>query len=247
MATPKASDKASLADQDLSAAWERWWSGIGRTPGEIVWDADPGDLEADLGHFAGWFGQALPVVDVGCGDGRQTRFLARHFPHVAGVDVSAAAIGRARAVDNPPNVCYQVLDARDPAGAARLHGELGDANVYIRGVLQALPPPAGPGRSRPSQPCSAPPGRCSPRNCRRKPPPTSLRSSSGTACRPAWPRSCGTSLGTDLTAGPGRAVPRRPVRGDQHRDQPHAHRQHPARRRGHQRPGDLGPDPSGED
>jgi SAM-dependent methyltransferase len=115
------------------------------TPGEIVWDADPADLEADLGHFADSFNPALPIVDVGCGDGRQTRFLAGHFPHVTGVDISAAAIGRARTAGNPPNVAYQVLDALDQAGAACLHDELGDANVYIRGVLQALPPTSRPG------------------------------------------------------------------------------------------------------
>jgi len=139
MTIPKANSPAGPAAQNLAAVWESWWAGIDGTPGEIVWDADPGDLKADLDHFATSFGQALPVVDFGCGDGRQSRFLARHFPDVLGVDISAAAIGRARAADNPPNVGYQVLDARDPAGAAALHTERGDANVYIRGVLQALP------------------------------------------------------------------------------------------------------------
>lgn len=132
------------ADNDIAPRWERWWAGVGGTPGEIVWDADPADLEADLGYFAGSLDPALPVVDFGCGDGRQTRFLAGRFRRVAGVDVSAAAIGRARAADNPPNVTFQVLDARDPDGAARLHAELGDANVYVRGVLQALPPASRP-------------------------------------------------------------------------------------------------------
>jgi len=139
-APPMAATTAGPADQNLTLAWERWWAGIDGTPGEIVWDADRGDVEADLDHFAGSFDPALPVVDFGCGDGRQAGFLARHFPAVLGVDISAAAIGRARAADNPPNVGFQVLDARDTAGAVRLHAELGDANVYIRGVLQALPP-----------------------------------------------------------------------------------------------------------
>jgi SAM-dependent methyltransferase len=131
-------------DSARASAWEAWWAGIDGTPGEIVWEADPGDLEADLTYFAGSFGQVLPVVDFGCGDGRQTRFLARYFAHVTGVDFSAAAIGRARAADNPPNVAFEVLDAGDPAGAARLHQQLGDANVYIRGMLQALPPSSRP-------------------------------------------------------------------------------------------------------
>lgn len=137
-------DRDAPADHDLALAWERWWAGIGGTPGEVVWEADPGDLEADLDHFADAFSPALPVVDFGCGDGRQTRFLARYFPTVLGVDISAAAIGRARAADNPPGVSFQILDARDPASAARLYGEIGDANVYIRGVLQALPPASRP-------------------------------------------------------------------------------------------------------
>ncbi|MBO0815249.1 MAG: class I SAM-dependent methyltransferase [Actinobacteria bacterium] len=125
--------------------WEQWWAGLDGTPGEVVWDADPADLEADLGCFAGSLDPALPVVDFGCGDGRQTRYLAGRFPHVVGTDISAAAIRRARAASNPPNVTFQVLDARDMDGAARLHDELGDANVYIRGVLQALPPACRPG------------------------------------------------------------------------------------------------------
>jgi hypothetical protein len=40
------------ADPDPLDAWERWWNTIGETPGEIVWDAHEGDLEADLGRFA---------------------------------------------------------------------------------------------------------------------------------------------------------------------------------------------------
>ena len=83
-------------------SWERWWAGIGGTPGGIVWDADAGDLTAGLEHFAALFGQRLPVVDFGCGDGRQTRVLGRHFATVLGVDISPAAIGWARAADNPP-------------------------------------------------------------------------------------------------------------------------------------------------
>ena len=140
MTMPNARDTAEQNN------WEHWWAGLDGTPGEIVWDADPADLEADLRCFAEPLNEALPVVDFGCGDGRQTRFLAGHFTYVVGVDISAAAIRRARAAaDNPPNVAFQVLDARDPDGAARLHDGLGDANVYIRGVMQALPPASRPG------------------------------------------------------------------------------------------------------
>jgi SAM-dependent methyltransferase len=138
-------DAAISADRNLLAVWERWWTALDGTPGEIVWDADVGDLAADLERFAASFDERLPVVDFGCGDGRQARFLGRHFTAVLGVDISPAAIDRGRAAENPPNVSYRVLDARDPDAAAGLHRELGDVNVYIRGVLQALPPAARPG------------------------------------------------------------------------------------------------------
>lgn len=140
MTERETADAAAPAHRDLLAAWESWWAGLDGTPGEVVWDADKRDLEADLEHFAASFGQRLPVVDLGCGDGRQTRFLGRHFATVYGADISPAAVGRARAAGNPANISFRVLDARDPGQAARLHRELGDVNVYIRGMLQALPP-----------------------------------------------------------------------------------------------------------
>ena len=120
-------------------AWEYWWDTLDGTPGEVVWAADAGDLAADLVHFAAAFGDKRPVVDLGCGDGRQTRYLSDHFATVRGVDFSPAAISRARSVPNPPGVSFSVLNAGDPAAAVALHNELGDVNVYVRGVLQALP------------------------------------------------------------------------------------------------------------
>ena len=87
------------------------------------------------------FGSRLPVLDLGCGDGRQSRFLAGRFPEVIGGDISPSAVEAARtADDNPPNLRFVVVDARDTDQARRLHDDLGDTNVYLRGVLQALPP-----------------------------------------------------------------------------------------------------------
>jgi SAM-dependent methyltransferase len=135
MTTP---NTPGTAEQEVELKWNRAWSTRG--PGEILWEADPADIEADLGYFVVSLDQALPIVDFGCGDGRQTRFLAPHFAHVVGVDISEVAIRRALAEDNPPNVGFQVLDARHRDGVSRLHSELGDANVYIRGMLHSLPP-----------------------------------------------------------------------------------------------------------
>jgi SAM-dependent methyltransferase len=95
-------DAAISADRNLLAVWERWWTALDGTPGEIVWDADAGDLAADLEQFAASFDERLPEVDFGCGDGRQTRFLARHFTTVLGIDISPAAIDPRTCRGEPP-------------------------------------------------------------------------------------------------------------------------------------------------
>lgn len=53
-------------DPAPASAWEARWAGIDGTPGEIVWDADPGDLEADLTYFAGPSPGRLPGPSQPC-------------------------------------------------------------------------------------------------------------------------------------------------------------------------------------
>ena len=138
--TNAAQDAVTRSGESQLTIWEAWWTALDGTPGEIVWDADEGDLTADLDVFGDSFDRRLPVIDLGCGNGRQTRSIARHFPTVLGVDISPSAVQRAWCADHPSNVSYRALDACCREEAERLHGELGDANVYVRGVLQALPP-----------------------------------------------------------------------------------------------------------
>ncbi|MFI9227273.1 methyltransferase domain-containing protein [Streptomyces rimosus] len=117
-------------------AWEGFWRDAPAGEGEVFWDSDPSlTAELHLPLFAGHFDAALPVVDLGCGNGTQTRFLAGRYPRAIGVDLSAAAVAHARA-DDPSGVAeYRCLDASDPASVRALHGELGEVNVYLRGVL----------------------------------------------------------------------------------------------------------------
>jgi SAM-dependent methyltransferase len=81
-------------------------------------------------------------VDVGCGNGRYTRALAAHFPKVLGVDVSTNAVARARreSEGGPSNVEYRVADVSDAGTMRALHQELGDVNLFVRGVLHVLDP-----------------------------------------------------------------------------------------------------------
>ena len=108
----------------------------------MLWDvAERSELDWCLQRAGQHFDPALPVVDVGCGNGRFTRLRAERFPVVVGVDVAASALRLADAESaGQPRVSYRVLDAADPAAVRSLAGELGPVNVFIRGVLHITAP-----------------------------------------------------------------------------------------------------------
>ena len=125
-------------------AWERFWSGVRRTGdgGDVLWDTGAGSeqqwtMEQARIHLH----PALPVVDIGCGNGRYTRAFAACFPFAVGVDVAASAVQRAKAESvGVARASYRVLDVADPAQATALAEEIGDANVFVRAVLHVLDP-----------------------------------------------------------------------------------------------------------
>ncbi|WP_411104851.1 methyltransferase domain-containing protein [Streptomyces sp. cmx-4-9] len=122
-------------------AWDGFWEQSSGEQGEPFWDADP-DLTArrDLEHLAPYADSSLPVADLGCGNGTQTRFLAGHFARAVGVDLSAAAVAHARRADPDGVAAYEQLNLADPAAAATLHERLGDTHVYLRAVLHQSDP-----------------------------------------------------------------------------------------------------------
>ncbi len=120
-------------------SWESFWSTSTDTPGEIFWNADPiHAAQEDLELFQDYFSPSLPLVDLGCGNGTQTRFLAKHFSRVIGTEIAPAAVELARKTNGAPNVSYRLLDVLCPGDAQRLHEEIGDANLYVRTVLHQL-------------------------------------------------------------------------------------------------------------
>jgi SAM-dependent methyltransferase len=123
-----------------SLGWNAYWSSITEAPGEVLWDAEPERGAArDIPLFEGLADPELPLVDLGCGNATQTRALALRFRRVIGADVSEAALALARGA-GPPGIELRVLDALAPDQASALHGEIGDANVYVRGVLHQFSP-----------------------------------------------------------------------------------------------------------
>ncbi|MEU9065886.1 class I SAM-dependent methyltransferase [Streptomyces sp. NPDC048109] len=123
-------------------AWEGFWSEASEDRGAVFWDAEPAlTAGRHLAHFEPHLTDAgLPLIDLGCGNGTQTRYLAERFPHVVGADLSEAALEHARRADPAGSAAYRRLDAADKAEAETLHAELGDANVHVRGVLHQCEP-----------------------------------------------------------------------------------------------------------
>ncbi|MBD0741564.1 class I SAM-dependent methyltransferase [Streptomyces sp. CBMA152] len=123
-------------------AWEGFWREAPDEPGAVFWDAEPALtagphlalFEPHLAHLS------LPVIDLGCGNGTQTRFLADRYDSVTGVDLSPAAVEHARAQDPDGRAQFAQLDATDEKAVQALHDRLGDANVYVRGVLHQCEP-----------------------------------------------------------------------------------------------------------
>ncbi|SNQ52017.1 conserved hypothetical protein [Frankia canadensis] len=139
---PEIAVPAQAAERDTADAWERYWAGIERTGrgGDVIWDADSGEEFAWLlGQARRHFPPNLPVIDLGCGNGRYSRELAAHFPHVTGVDVAASAIEHATAEAASAgvrNADYRALDMTDAEQAGTL-GE-GPYNIFVRGVFHIL-------------------------------------------------------------------------------------------------------------
>ncbi|MCP3819119.1 class I SAM-dependent methyltransferase [Streptomyces sp. A3M-1-3] len=133
-------------------AWEGFWREAPAAAGSVFWDAEPARTSGmHLALFEPHLAEPdLPLIDLGCGNGRQTHFLAGRFARVIGADLSAAAIAHAQqakadgaadgTADGFGRAAFRELDAVDKSAVQELHTETGDANVYMRGVLHQCEP-----------------------------------------------------------------------------------------------------------
>lgn len=124
--------------------WDRYWAGIRSTGdgGDVLWDSgDPAEPERYLRLLERLADPALPVVDVGCGNGRFTRALARQGWRAIGLDVSGAAIALAREESDAPDApSFRVADLTVAGAVDDVRERPGGANVFVRGVLHVLTP-----------------------------------------------------------------------------------------------------------
>ena len=142
---PHVARLARRAPPDVGARWDRYWAEVSATGdgGDVLWDSSrPGEAERYVELLAARADPARPVVDVGCGNGRFTRALAARFPRAVGLDLSAHAVGRARAESGATGPEFRVADLTAPGAGRLLADELGPCTVFVRGVLHVLDPPA---------------------------------------------------------------------------------------------------------
>ncbi|MEM7132937.1 MAG: class I SAM-dependent methyltransferase [Chloroflexota bacterium] len=122
--------------------WNSFWGDTNVTgqQGTVLWDVDPEQAsQIDLQRFKSYMNPELPLLDLGCGNGRQSRFLTQHFSQVIGADVSEAAIELAQKESGgQENLIFRTLDGTDISQVTALHDEFGDMNIYIRGVVHVI-------------------------------------------------------------------------------------------------------------
>lgn len=132
----------TTVNNQYQTAWESFWSTLSGKEEEVLWSVDPSlAVELDFKHFEPYMTtNNLPLVDVGCGDGYQTQFLAQRLSRVIGVDVSASIVDFATAQNKAENLDYRVLDILDAEACQAFQAEVGDVNIYIRTVIMQFSP-----------------------------------------------------------------------------------------------------------
>ncbi len=141
------------APRGAVATWDGFWTTVTATgdSGDVLWDTnDPQEALRYLDLLISHADLQLPIVDIGCGNGRFTRALATRFPAALGVDISPTALDRARletgdltadddTADAAVSIAYQVCDISEPGAGGVLRSQLGgDVNVFVRGVFHVL-------------------------------------------------------------------------------------------------------------
>jgi SAM-dependent methyltransferase len=146
MLIPRVAWLSVRTPKNLLTGWNHYWSNVRSTGvgGDVLWDS--GDLD-EIPRYLPMMTQhldlTLPMIDMGCGNGRFTRALAPHVPSVLGIDLSPNAIALARQEANGlPKVTFRAIDATMPGATRSIAAEIGPANVFVRGVFHILSPSA---------------------------------------------------------------------------------------------------------
>ena len=81
-------------------------------------------------QFATSYVSGKTVLEIGCGHGYGTFYLAQHADNVLGIDVASKVINEARQQYHKPNLRFQAMDATD----LNLPNAFFDVCVFLRNV-----------------------------------------------------------------------------------------------------------------
>ena len=120
--------------------WDKFYRRTYRLSGKkALWDVPPEASESqDFELFKKHLKSELSIIDIGCGIGSQSFFLAKHFKSVLGVDVAKEAIKIAKNNLVTPNVQFEVVDLTQPFSDFNTVEINLPCNIYMRGVLHQI-------------------------------------------------------------------------------------------------------------
>jgi len=120
--------------------WDQLYRQLNASKEPALWDVHPSRaIEKDFCIFKPHFDSSLPVIDIGCGTGVQSLYLSQHYNNVTGIDASKKAISSAKQLGNHQGLTFEVVDMLDPETCKKTHENLGDSNIYMRGVIHQIP------------------------------------------------------------------------------------------------------------
>jgi SAM-dependent methyltransferase len=132
--------------KSLPDGWNHYWSSVRSTGvgGDVLWDTgDLGEIPVYLPIMQEHMDMTLPIIDIGCGNGRFTRRLAPYFPLTIGIDLSTSAIALARRESaDTPEVKFEAFDATVAGATTGLAAKYAPSNVFVRGLFHVLSPSA---------------------------------------------------------------------------------------------------------
>ena len=108
------------AHQRQRKKWERQWANPEYNP---FWKTEQPQKELVEAIESDWFQKGQRVIDVGCGNGEVSRWLAEQGFPVLGIDYSAAAIDNCRRLSAGQGkpISFEVADLCDDASALTPH------------------------------------------------------------------------------------------------------------------------------
>jgi tellurite methyltransferase len=133
------------------APWSPWAREYGETPDRYIWGTEPSPLARELAELTG---PRSRTVDLGCGEGRDSVFLAEHGHEVIGLDPACEGLRKARQLAehrgvSVPWVCAGLPDLpiRGPFdlvfSCGSIHYVARDARGALFEELRCLTPPGG--------------------------------------------------------------------------------------------------------